>query len=45
MAPEEVAFVDWHDMVLSPQRRPMQQTLLDRHYLRKHGKHAYYGQS
>ncbi len=23
---------------------PMQQTLLDKHYLRKHGKNAYYGQ-
>ena len=42
---EEVAFMDWHAMVLSPQRGPMQQTLLDKHYLRKHGKNAYYGQS
>ena len=45
MVLEEVAFMDWHAMVLSPQRGPMQQTLLDRHYLCKHGKHAYYGQS
>ena len=42
---EEIAFMDWHAMVLDPERGPMQQALLDRHYLRKHGKNAYYGQS
>jgi L-ribulose-5-phosphate 4-epimerase len=42
---EEIAFMDWHAMVLDPSRGPMQQALLDRHYLRKHGKNAYYGQS
>ena len=41
---EEVAFMDWHAMLLEPDRGPMQQTLLDKHYLRKHGKNAYYGQ-
>lgn len=41
---EEVAFMDWHAMMLNPDLGPMQQTLLDRHYLRKHGKNAYYGQ-
>ncbi|MBR1607376.1 MAG: L-ribulose-5-phosphate 4-epimerase [Clostridia bacterium] len=41
---EEVAFMDWHAMMLNPQIGPMQQELLDRHYLRKHGKNAYYGQ-
>lgn len=41
---EEVAFMDWHAMVLNPTRGSMQQTLLDKHYLRKHGKNAYYGQ-
>ena len=41
---EEVAFMDWHAMMLSPELGPMQQTLLDKHYLRKHGKNAYYGQ-
>ena len=41
---EEVAFMDWHAMVLNPERGPMQQTLLDKHYLRKHGANAYYGQ-
>ena len=30
--------------VISPARGPMQQTLLDRRYLRKHGKNACYGQ-
>lgn len=42
---EEVAFMDWHAMVLNPELGPMQQTLLDKHYLRKHGKNAYYGQN
>ena len=41
---EEVAFMDWHAMMLNPAMGPMQQTLLDKHYLRKHGKNAYYGQ-
>ncbi len=42
---EEVAFMDWHAMVLNPSQGSMQQSLLDRHYLRKHGKNAYYGQN
>ena len=41
---EEVAFMDWHAMMLNPDLGPMQQELLDKHYLRKHGKNAYYGQ-
>lgn len=41
---EECAFMDWHAMMLNPEKRSMQQTLLDKHYLRKHGKDAYYGQ-
>lgn len=41
---EEVAFMDWHAMMLNPGISPMQQELLDKHYLRKHGKNAYYGQ-
>ena len=41
---EEVAFMDYHALMLDPSHRNMQQTLLDRHYLRKHGKNAYYGQ-
>ena len=42
---EEVAFMDWHAMMLNPRQGPMQQTLLDKHYLRKHGPGAYYGQA
>ena len=42
---EEVSFMDWHAMLLNPDIAPMQKTLLDRHYLRKHGKNAYYGQN
>lgn len=41
---EEVAFMDYHALQLNPQAGRMQQELLDRHYLRKHGKNAYYGQ-
>ncbi len=41
---EEVAFMDFHAMLLTPGLPPMQQELLDKHYLRKHGPGAYYGQ-
>ena len=41
---EEVAFMDWHAMVINSDAGPIQQTLLDKHYLRKHGANAYYGQ-
>ncbi|MBQ8075226.1 MAG: L-ribulose-5-phosphate 4-epimerase [Oscillospiraceae bacterium] len=41
---EEVAFMDYHAMTLNPSIGPMQSTLLDKHYLRKHGANAYYGQ-
>ncbi len=41
---EEVAFMDFHAMAMNPQAGRMQQELLDKHYLRKHGKNAYYGQ-
>lgn len=41
---EEVAFMNIHTMLLSPGIPPMQPELLDKHYLRKHGKNAYYGQ-
>ena len=41
---EEVAFMDYHALMLEPGKGPMQQELLDRHYLRKHGPGAYYGQ-
>ncbi len=41
---EEAAFMDWHALMLEPDKGPMQRELLDRHYLRKHGANAYYGQ-
>jgi L-ribulose-5-phosphate 4-epimerase len=41
---EEVAFMAWHTLVLDPQVEPIKQSLLDKHYLRKHGAGAYYGQ-
>ena len=41
---EEVAFMDYHAMSLNPDVPRMQQVLLDKHYLRKHGANAYYGQ-
>lgn len=42
---EEVAFMALHAMQLNPAAGRMQQELLDRHYLRKHGENAYYGQT
>ena len=41
---EEVAFMAYHAVTLAGELTPMQQVLLDKHYLRKHGKNAYYGQ-
>lgn len=42
---EELAFMAFHTVALNPDITPMQSELLDKHYLRKHGKDAYYGQS
>jgi len=41
---EEIAFMNFHTLMLNPEIPPMQQDLLDKHYLRKHGANAYYGQ-
>ena len=41
---EEVAYMNFHALMLNPGIGPMQKELLDKHYLRKHGKNAYYGQ-
>lgn len=41
---EELAFMAYHTEALNPGANVMQQELLDKHYLRKHGKSAYYGQ-
>ncbi|PKF78164.1 L-ribulose-5-phosphate 4-epimerase [Vibrio sp. vnigr-6D03] len=42
---EEVAYMGLFSRQLTPQLSSMQKPLLDKHYLRKHGKNAYYGQS
>ena len=41
---DEVAFMNFHALMLEPNLPSMQQELLDKHYLRKHGANAYYGQ-
>jgi len=41
---EEVAKMAWHTMMLQRDLPPISQTLLDRHYRRKHGADATYGQ-
>ncbi|MFP2564536.1 L-ribulose-5-phosphate 4-epimerase [Enterobacter ludwigii] len=41
---EECAFMGLFSHQLAPQLPTMQQELLDKHYLRKHGANAYYGQ-
>ncbi|GAK31307.1 L-ribulose-5-phosphate 4-epimerase [Weissella oryzae SG25] len=41
---EEVAKMAYHTMMLKRGNIRMNQTLLDKHYLRKHGANAYYGQ-
>ncbi len=41
---EEVAFMNIQTMLLAPDTPPMQPELLNKHYLRKHGTNAYYGQ-
>lgn len=42
---EELSFMAYHTETMNPSVMPMQQELLDKHYLRKHGKNAYYGQN
>ncbi|RJX27413.1 MAG: L-ribulose-5-phosphate 4-epimerase AraD [Acholeplasma sp.] len=41
---EEVARMNYLTTQINPQAKPIPQYLLDKHYLRKHGKNAYYGQ-
>lgn len=41
---EFVAQLAWHNMALTPDPQPISEALLDRHYLRKHGAQATYGQ-
>ena len=42
---EEVAKMAYRTENLTPGREPIPQALLDKHFLRKHGKDAYYGQN
>jgi L-ribulose-5-phosphate 4-epimerase len=41
---EEIAMMNWHSFMLNPTLSTMPQTLLDKHFNRKHGAGAYYGQ-
>lgn len=41
---ENVAMMAWHCHVYSPDIQPISDALLRKHFDRKHGKHAYYGQ-
>ena len=41
---EEVSKMAFHTALLAQDMANMQQALLDKHFLRKHGKNAYYGQ-
>lgn len=41
---EEVAKLAYHTLALNPSAQGLSQALLDKHYLRKHGANAYYGQ-
>jgi len=42
---EELAFMAFQAKMLNPSLGVMQSELLDKHYLRKHGSNAYYGQA
>ena len=41
---EEIAAMAVHSRLINPQIGPISNLLLDKHYLRKHGANAYYGQ-
>lgn len=41
---EELARMAFHTLCLDPEAIPLETYLLDKHYLRKHGSDAYYGQ-
>lgn len=42
---EYIAAMALGTITINPELGPIKQTLLDKHYLRKHGKNAYYGQA
>jgi L-ribulose-5-phosphate 4-epimerase len=41
---EELAKMAYLTLQINPQTPSIKQTLIDKHYFRKHGKNAYYGQ-
>ena len=41
---ESVARMAWYTIGISPQAAPLPRELHDKHFLRKHGSNAYYGQ-
>ena len=41
---EEISFMAYHNLLIDRDIEPVSQTLLYRHYYRKHGENAYYGQ-
>lgn len=42
---EQIATMALGTITINPDQKPISKTLLDKHYLRKHGKNAYYGQN
>lgn len=42
---EELAKMAYLTLQINPEITPIKQTLVDKHFFRKHGKHAYYGQN
>jgi L-ribulose-5-phosphate 4-epimerase len=44
VALEEIALIAFHTMALEPGQQGIEDWLLKRHYFRKHGDAAYYGQ-
>ena len=44
VALEQIADMAWHMLALDPDCRTIDDYLLEKHYSRKHGKNAYYGQ-
>jgi len=41
---EQIATMALGTIIINPHQEPISKALLDKHYLRKHGKNAYYGQ-
>ena len=41
---EEIAKISWYTISINPEAKPISKKLIDKHFLRKHGEKAYYGQ-